>query len=30
MKIKIVKKSSSKKPAAYCDFILDDPPMSKR
>ncbi len=30
MKIKIVKKATSKKPSGYCDFYIDGPPMSKK
>jgi hypothetical protein len=30
MKIKVVKKSSSKKPSGYCDFWIDEPPMNKK
>lgn len=30
MKITVLKKATHKKPAAYCDFVIDDPPMSKR
>jgi hypothetical protein len=30
MKIKIVKKASSKKPSGYCDFFIDEPPMNKK
>jgi hypothetical protein len=30
MKIKIVKKASSKKPSGYCDFFVDEPPMNKK
>jgi hypothetical protein len=30
MKIKIVKKASSKKPSGYCDFWIDEPPMNKK
>lgn len=28
MKIKVVKKASSKKPSGYCDWFLDEPPMN--
>ena len=28
MKIKIVKKASSRKPSGYCDFYIDEPPMN--
>ena len=28
MKIKVVKKASSRKPSGYCDFFLDEPPMN--
>ena len=30
MKIKVVKKASSKKPSGYCDFFVDEPPMDKK
>ena len=30
MKIKIVKKASSRKPSGYCDFYVDEPPMNKK
>lgn len=30
MKIKVVKKASSRKPSGYCDFYLDEPAMNKK
>jgi len=30
MKIKVVKKATSKKPSAYCDIMIDEPPMNKK
>jgi hypothetical protein len=30
MKIKVLKKASSKKPSGYCDYWVDDPPMNKK
>jgi len=30
MKIKVVKKASSKKPSGYCDMYIDEPPMNKK
>jgi hypothetical protein len=30
MKIKIVKKASSRKPSGYCDYFVDEPPMDKK
>lgn len=27
MKIKVLKTASSRKPSAYCDIIVDEPPM---
>jgi hypothetical protein len=30
MRIKIVKKATSKKPAGYCECFLDEPPMNKK
>jgi hypothetical protein len=30
MKIKVVKKASSKRPQGYCEVWIDDPPMTKR
>jgi hypothetical protein len=30
MKIKIVKKASSRKPSGYCEFFIDEPPMDKK
>jgi hypothetical protein len=30
MKIKIVKKATSKKPSGYCDFWVDEPPMNTK
>jgi len=30
MKVQIVKKASSKKPAGYCDVWVDEPPMNKK
>ena len=30
MKIKIVKKASSRKPSGYCEFFVDEPPMNKK
>jgi hypothetical protein len=30
MKIKIVKKATSKKPSAYCPFWVDEPSMNKK
>jgi len=30
MKIKIVKKASSRKPSGYCQMYVDEPPMDKR
>jgi hypothetical protein len=27
MKIKVLKTASSRKPSAYCDIIMDEPPM---
>jgi hypothetical protein len=30
MKIKVVKKASSKKPSGYCLEFVDEPPMNKK
>ena len=30
MKIKVVKKATSKKPSGFCSMWLDDPPMNKK
>jgi hypothetical protein len=30
MKIKVLKKASSKKPSGYCDYWVDEPPMNKK
>jgi len=30
MKIRIIKKSSSKKPSGYCEMWIDEPPMNKK
>jgi hypothetical protein len=30
MKIKIVKKASSRKPSGYCEMFIDEPPMNKK
>ena len=30
MKIKVVKKASSRKPSGYCDLFIDEPPMNKK
>jgi len=30
MKIKVVKKASSKKPSGYCWEFVDEPPMNKK
>jgi hypothetical protein len=30
MKIQVIKKGSSKKPAGYCDIMVDEPPMNKK
>ena len=30
MRITIVKKASSKKPAGYCECFVDEPPMSAK
>jgi hypothetical protein len=30
MRIKVVKKASSKKPSGYCDYFIDEPPMNKK
>ena len=27
MKIKVLKIASSRKPSAYCDIVVDEPPM---
>jgi hypothetical protein len=27
MKIKVLKTASSRKPSAYCEVVMDDPPM---
>lgn len=30
MKIKIVKKASSRKPSGYCEMYIDEPPMNQK
>jgi hypothetical protein len=30
MRIKIVKKATSKKPSGYCGEFIDEPPMNKK
>lgn len=30
MRIKIVKKATSKKPSGYCECYIDEPPMNKK
>ena len=30
MKIKVVKKAANAKPSTYCEWYIDDPPMTKR
>lgn len=30
MRIKIVKKATSRKPAGYCECYVDEPPMDKK
>ena len=30
MKIKVVKKASSRKPSGYCDYYIDEPPLDKK
>jgi hypothetical protein len=30
MKIRIVKKATSKKPSGFCDWMIDEPPMNKK
>ena len=30
MRIKIVKKATSKKPSGYCNEFVDEPPMNKK
>jgi hypothetical protein len=30
MRIQIIKKGASKKPAGYCEVMIDEPPMNKK
>jgi hypothetical protein len=30
MKVTIVKKATTRKPNGYCEFFVDEPPMSKK
>ena len=30
MKIKVLKKASSRKPSGYCAMLVDEPPMNKK